>query len=86
MSLAVQVVTFEVENRELATVDREYAVAFEMTEIEVVTVGEQGPPGVGAADVSSDPNNRLTFGSDQKLYVSDDLTPDPLNYYILAKG
>jgi hypothetical protein len=53
---------------------------------EVLTIGEQGPPGVGAAEISADPNNRLSFGSDLKLYVSDDLIPDPLNYYILAKG
>jgi hypothetical protein len=51
-----------------------------------VTAGEQGPPGVGAAEISADPNNRITFGSDLKLYVSDDLIPDPLAYYILAKG
>jgi hypothetical protein len=55
-------------------------------EREVLTIGEQGPPGIGAAEISSDPNNRLTFGTDLKLYVSDDLIPDPLNYYILAKG
>jgi hypothetical protein len=51
-----------------------------------VTAGEQGPPGVGAAEISADPSNRITFGSDLKLYVSDDLIPDPLAYYILAKG
>ena len=50
----------------------------------VVTLGEQGPPGISA--ISSDPNNRLTFGTDRKLFVADDLSPDPLNYYILAKG
>jgi hypothetical protein len=86
MSAGLEVIAFEVQNRETASVDLEYAVALELTEIEVITSGEQGPPGVGAADISSDPNNRLTFGSDQKLYVSDDLSPDPLNYYILAKG
>jgi hypothetical protein len=52
----------------------------------IVTLGEQGPPGIGAAEISSDPNNRITFGSDLKLYVADNLTPDPLAYYILAKG
>ncbi|WP_268797507.1 hypothetical protein [Pseudomonas huanghezhanensis] len=86
MSIAAQVVTFEVEDRETATVELEYAISIETPEIEVITAGEQGPPGINAADISSDPNNRLTFGSDQKLYVSDDLSPDPLNYYILAKG
>ena len=46
--------------------------------------GAQGKPGVGA-EVSSDPNNRLEQRNDG-LYVSNDLTPDPLAYYILAKG
>lgn len=53
---------------------------------QILTVGEQGAPGVGSAELSADPNNRLKFGSDRKLYVSDDLIPDPFNYYILAKG
>ena len=52
----------------------------------IVTAGEQGAPGIGAAEISSDPNNRLQFGSDLKLYVSDDFTPDPLNYYLLERG
>jgi hypothetical protein len=52
----------------------------------IVTLGEQGPPGIGAAEISADPNNRITFGTDLKLYVADDLIPDPLAYYILAKG
>ncbi|WP_313240367.1 phage tail terminator-like protein [Stutzerimonas kunmingensis] len=44
-----------------------------------------GPSGAEGA-ISSDADNRLALGSDQKLYVRDDLTPDPLAYYILAKG
>ena len=47
--------------------------------------GAPGKPGVDAAEVSSDPNNRLEQRNDG-LYVSNDLTPDPLAYYILAKG
>lgn len=49
--------------------------------------GPQGPRGpVGhAAKVSQAENNRLTR-KDDGLYVSDDLKPDPLAYYILAKG
>lgn len=39
---------------------------------QVLTVGEQGPPGVGAAEISSDPNNRISFGTDLKLYVGSD--------------
>lgn len=63
--------------------------------IEVVDVNEtvavvmspatQGPPGISGAQVSSAPNNRLE-GRPDGLYVSDELTPDPLAYYILAKS
>lgn len=50
----------------------------------VVAAGLRGAPGK-PAEVSSDPNNRLERRNDG-LYVSNDLTPDPLAYYILAKG
>lgn len=39
----------------------------------------------GAAFVSSDESNRLKRGTDGGLYVSDDLIPDPLAYFNLAK-
>lgn len=55
------------------------------TEMSTGLRGAPGKPGVGAAEVSSDPNNRLEQRNDG-LYVSNDLTPDPLAYYILAKG
>ena len=51
--------------------------------------GPPGPPGAGAGGaplISADADNRLTTGSDAGLYVRDDLVPDPLAYYILAKG
>ena len=74
----------------------EYAIALEPdAETVVVTTGEQGPPGPPGKDapgsggspvISADPNNRLTQGSDNGLFVSDNLNPDPLAYYILAKG
>ena len=38
------------------------------------------------AHISSDAGNRAVAGSDGGLYVPDDLTPDPLAYYILAKA
>lgn len=38
-----------------------------------------------AARVSPQPNNRLTLLHDG-LHVLDDLAPDPLAFYILAKG
>ena len=40
----------------------------------------------GGANISADTPNRLRWGSDGGLYVPDDLTPDPLAYYILAKA
>lgn len=57
----------------------------------IVTAGAQGPAGrdgkdgIDGSSVSNKPNNRLTKEADG-LYVNDDLSPDPLAYYILAKS
>lgn len=57
-----------------------------------ITVGIPGRDGEdGNIDnlntaISSDPGNNLDLGSDEKLYVPDDIASDPLAYYILAKG
>jgi len=54
----------------------------------VETAAEQGPPGpagIDGAAVSNKPKNRLTLEADG-FYVSDDLSLDPLAYYILAKN
>ncbi len=51
-----------------------------LTTINTGLIGPPGPPAV----ISSDPDNRLTNGSDAGLYVPE-LTTDPLAYYILAK-
>ena len=52
--------------------------------------GPQGVPGPqgkdGQTHISADTPNRLRWGSDGGLYVPDDLVPDPLAYYILAKA
>ena len=48
--------------------------------------GPAGPSGVGEAGISADPGNRATSGTDGGVYVRDDLVPDPLAYYILAKA
>jgi hypothetical protein len=40
----------------------------------------------GASAISADPGNRATNGTDGGVYVRDDLVPDPLAYYILAKA
>lgn len=48
--------------------------------------GPAGPSGGGEAGISADPGNRATSGTDGGVYVRDDLIPDPLAYYILAKA
>jgi hypothetical protein len=53
--------------------------------ISIIESAPQGPPGPSAF-ISSDANNRLTHGSDAGLFVLDDLSPDPLAYYILSKA
>ena len=54
----------------------------------ITVVGVPGPavPGTGAGGISADAGNRATAGSDGGVYVRDDLVPDPLAYYILAKA
>ena len=48
-------------------------------------VALRGPSSNGS-EISLDPANRLTLGTDDKLYVADNFTPDPLNYYLLERG
>lgn len=71
----VDVVAVVVESRELVAV-------------EVSEPGPPGPPGLAApvGGISADPDNRIGLGSDGGLFVRDDLVPDPLAYYIFAKG
>lgn len=53
-----------------------------------VTQGLRGAPGSsGEAQISTDPENQLTQGSDQKLFVPHaQAVADPLAYYILASN
>lgn len=55
----------------------------------IVTAGAQGPPGKNGtgsgAAISKEKDNRLEQKPDG-FYVRDDLVPDPLAYYILAKN
>lgn len=44
-----------------------------------------GSPGAEVR-ISTDADNRLVLGSDGGLYVRDDLDPNPLAFYILAKN
>lgn len=53
--------------------------------ISFIESAPQGPPGPSAY-ISADASNRLTHGTDAGLFVQDDLTPDPLAYYILSKA
>lgn len=72
----------------LETVD-EATIIETMEVLELIeTPAEQGPAGKDGMDgssISEKPKNRLTREIDG-LYVSDDLSPDPLAYYILAKN
>ncbi|WP_296125381.1 hypothetical protein [Pseudomonas sp. Ga0074129] len=61
----------------------------------LVAAGEQGPPGPPGANapgsdgrpiISADIDNRLKQGTDGGLHVLDDLIPNPLAYYILARS
>jgi len=45
MSRPPVVITFDVENRESAQIECEYAVVLEAPQVEVITIGGQGPPG-----------------------------------------
>ena len=54
--------------------------------IEIVEKGPKGDSGSATElPISTDPDNRLTTGSDNGLYVPE-LVVDPLAYYILAKA
>ena len=46
---------------------------------------ESIPAIIGVLSISTDPDNRLTTGSDAGLYVPE-LTVDPLAYYIISKS
>lgn len=67
--------------------DTETVVSAETQSMVVVSVGEQGPPGRDGvmSQISTDPNNRITNGSDGGMFAPDILV-DPLAYYILAKA
>lgn len=61
----------------------------------LVAAGEQGPAGPpgpaapGSGDIpiiSADTDNRIKLGGDGGLFVLDNLTPDPLAYYILSRS
>lgn len=68
-------------------IDGEFAVVIEADDVPVVIpFSEPGPRGANGGEISKDPDNRLTEGSDGGLYVRDTFNPDPLAYYILAKG
>ena len=88
-------VVLEIPATETAEASLEYVAALALPELQAVTQGEQGPPGPPGKDapgsgggpiISTDPANRITQGIDGGLHVLDDLVPDPLAYYILARS
>jgi hypothetical protein len=66
----------------------EIVVSTPALEVELGIPGPPGPPGPPGdiGNISNDPGNALTAGSDQGLYVPDDITADPLAYYILSRS
>ena len=100
--LAEQVVEEGQNGLELLSLPRTEMLEREVPTYEMLELAEQGPPGPpgpqgvqgvpgpqgkdGQTHISADTPNRLRLGSDGGLYVPDDLVPDPLAYYILAKS
>lgn len=81
------VVTTEADVNVVTTTEQLPVTVIESPAVEsqvIVTAGAQGPAGRDGSSVSNKPKNRLTKEADG-LYVSNDLSPDPLAYYILAK-
>lgn len=85
-----QLVTLSISDSALAAdlhvTDQADEIALYVSGEPVVVTLELTEGGTGAENISTDPGNRLKRGSDLGLYVLDDLTPDPLAFYILAKG
>lgn len=88
------VVTTEADVNVVTTTEQLPVTVIESPAVEsqvIVTAGAQGPAGrhgkdgIDGSKVSNKPKNRLTKEEDG-LYVSNDLLPDPLAYYILAKN
>ena len=95
----IEVVEEGQDGLELLSLPRTEMLEREVPTYEMLELAEQGPPGPqgvqgvpgpqgkdGQTHISADTPNRLRWGSDGGLYVPDDLTPDPLAYYILAKA
>lgn len=81
-------ITIEGSNNLVITTEGVSTASLPAFKVETKEVALRGAPGVAgdAAQVSSDPNNRLKLGTDSRLFVSDDLSPNPLNYYLLERG
>jgi len=79
----------------ITVVEESTTLKADETVVTLISEGIQGPPGppgpVGPKGdstktfVSADPDNRLTTGSDDGLFVPE-IVIDPLAYYILAKA
>ena len=68
-------------SQEIVTVLQSQAITTTLTSAEP---GPAGPPGVGSANLSAQPDNRLRNEADG-MYVPE-CAADPLAYYILASN
>lgn len=66
----------------------EIVVPMPALEVDLGIPGPPGPPGPPGdiGNISNDPGNALVAGTDQGLYVPDDIPTDPLAFYILARS
>lgn len=87
------VVTTEADTKVVTTTEQLPVTVVESPAVETQVIetdcaqgpaGRDGKDGVDGSSVSNKPKNRLTKEADG-LYVSNDLSPDPLAYYILAR-
>ena len=68
MSDQAYIVALEVENRETAEVELEYAVCLSLPEVMVTTVGTQGPPGAAFNEDDAVFAKRVDFADDTTIY------------------
>ena len=78
-------ITLEDSSALTVTAEGVATVSMPALRIETREVTLRGPSG-SAAQISVDTNNRLTLGTDNKLFVPDALDPNPLAHYLLQRG
>jgi hypothetical protein len=91
--------TMDPGHQELTLEQQGFMGDMQIQEVQVIltelSIGLRGRPGKNGLDgtienlelaISDDTNNRLKLGSDNKLHVEDEWSPDPLAFYLLARG